>query len=115
MNATIRSLAEVKEYEETLTCTTAGGSCGNISSVAIDFLITQLTITPSSNSTRYKFQAIRGSNGDVIDKDRISHLGVWDIYKNYAIFNDTVVMNITNAVPNDSFTIRIKYIDNFRP
>lgn len=114
MNLTVRNLAEVNEYEEVLTCTAISGDCSNTSSVSIDFLITQLTVTPTTNTTKYNFESTR-DDGDIIDKDRVRHTGIWDIYKNYALFNDTVNMNITNSDTDEQFTMRIKYIDNFRP
>lgn len=115
LNSTIQNLAEVKQYEEYINFTSSGGVFSGQSSMALDFLITRITVTPSSLTTQYRFEAVKDSNGDIIDKDRKKHKGVWDIEKSIAIDNDFVNISLTQINPDDTFSVKITYIDNFYP
>jgi len=110
LNQTIVSIAEVKTYEENVTITTSGGSGTNISSL-IDFQITRITVYPTS-ANNYRFEATETTSGDIIDKDIMIHTTIWDIAKAYAI-NDSVTLNITSSTPDDTFTIKLTYLDNY--
>jgi hypothetical protein len=115
VNQSLTNLSKVKAHQENLTITTAGGIGTNTSSSLIGFLITRIKITPSSLTSNYKSLAYENSTGNIIDQDRATHIGIWDIEKNYAI-NNKVVINITNSNPAiETYTVNIYYIDNFRP
>lgn len=112
-NLTIGSISEVKEYEDTFSISVSGGEGTALSSLAIDFSITRVTISPPNNSTAYRFQAVEQTGGEVIDKDRIPHRGVWDIRKSHALDNDYVNATITNAVTDGTYNVKITYLDNY--
>jgi len=112
-NQTIQEQAEVKTYEEYINVTSSGGIAYGKSSSTLDFQITRITVTPSILTTQYRFEAVKDSNGEIIDKNRIKHTGVWDIEKAIAIDNDYVNITITQANPDDTFSVKITYIDNF--
>jgi len=112
LNSTISDIAEVNTFEENINVGTSGGDGFNISTNLIDFQITQITVTPSSLTHPYRFEAYETTSGDIIDRNRIAHIGVWNIVKAHAI-NDTVTVNITNSVPDDTFTIKLTYLDNY--
>jgi hypothetical protein len=115
VNQTLTNLSKVKAHQENLTIITSGGLGHNTSSSLLGFLITRIKIIPSSLTSNYKSLAYENSSGNIIDQDRATHIGVWDIEKNYAI-NDRVVINITNSNPAiETYTVNIYYIDNFRP
>ena len=81
----------------------------------IDFEITRITVFPPTNSSRYRFQAVKDSNADIIDRDIRLHKGIWDIEKSYAINNDYVNVSIFNANTDGTYTVRLTFLDNFRP
>lgn len=114
-NDSVKSLAEVKSYEESIIVTTSGGVGGGISSSLIDFEITRVTVVPATAGTQYRFEASELGSGEIIDKDRIKHTDTWDIAKNHAIENEYVVVNITQANPDDVFNVTLTFLDNFRP
>ena len=114
-NVSTQDLAEVRTYVEYINFTSSGGSYSAKSSSLIDFQITRITVTPNSLATQYRFEAVKDSNGEIIDKDRVKHTGVWDIEKAVAIDNDYVNISLTQINPDDTFSVKITYIDNFRP
>lgn len=105
------SVFEVAEYEEIINITTSGGVASAQSSNLLDFEISQIIVTPTTANTNYRFQATE-SDGDMIDRDRKVHVGVWNIEKSHVI-NDYVNISITSASNDELFTIRIKYLDNY--
>jgi glycerate kinase len=114
VNQSLTNLSRLKYHQENITITTSAGVGGGISTSLVGFLITEIKVTPTSLTSQYKFKATTYA-GNVIDQDRATHTGIWDIEKNYAI-NDKVVVNITNSNPAiETYTININYIDNFRP
>jgi hypothetical protein len=86
---------------------------GTNTSLQKSMLITEIIVTPSNLATDYRFELKTGS-GSMVDRNRINHTGIWDIEKNLA-FNDTLIANITDASSSDTFDIKIKYLDNFKP
>lgn len=112
VNQTLSNLSEIKVYYEYLNITTLSGS-GNATSHPIDFQITRITITPQTANTKYRFFAYEKNSGAIIDTDRKLHNGIWDIYKSHSINNDNAQLNITSANPDDNFTIKLTYLDNF--
>jgi len=112
LNETI-SAGVVKAYETNLTLTTSGNQGTNSTSATKSFLLTQIIVTPNNLTNSYMFEMKTGS-GNMLDRNRVSHVGVWNIEKNLA-FNDTFVVNITNATVDDAYNIQIKYLDNFKP
>lgn len=114
-NQTTQDLAEVKTYETFINFTSTGGSFTGQSTETLDFQITRITVTPNSSTTKYRFLAVKDSNGDIIDQDRTLHTGIWDIEKAVAIDNDYVNITLTNINPDDTFSVKITFIDNFRP
>jgi len=112
VNQTLSNLSEIKVYYDYQTLTTSSGS-GNATTGNINFLVTRISVYPSSNSTKYRFLAYEQNTGNILDANRILHTGIWDIYKTHSI-NDNVVYNITNSNPDDNFTIKLTYSDNFR-
>lgn len=114
-NLTIQNIAEINEFEEFINFSVSGGIGGNFSITRIDFLITQITVTPSNLSTSYRFNASELSTLNLIDKDRIVHIGEWDIIKNHALDDEIVMVNVTSASQDDDFTIKITYLNNFIP
>ena len=42
--------------------------------------------------------------------DRINHQGTWHILKDYAIDNDKIKFNITNAITDEQFVIKVRYM-----
>lgn len=115
LNLTVKDLAEVKKYEESIIVTTSGGVGGGVSSQLIDFQITRITVVPDSTPSKFRFQAYEQGSLEIIDKDRIPHTSLWDIEKSHAINNEYVVVNITSAVPDRTFNVTLTYLDNFRP
>lgn len=102
--------AEVTMQQEVITVTSSGGVAAGFSGT-IDFEIKEIMVNTTSG-TKFRFEAIEASTGLIIDKDRKLHDTIWRIEKNYPI-NDAVNFSITAASPDDSFTITIKYLDNF--
>lgn len=110
-NDTVQELAEVKLMTSSLVVTSSGGSAAATSAI-LDFEIKQIIVTPNSLSTKYRFEAVETTNGNIIDKDRALHTGVWNIEKNHAI-DDSVNITITSANPDDTFNVTFKYLNNF--
>lgn len=77
-------------------------------SALLSYEITQLIVTPTTPGNNYHFNATTGA-GLVVDRDRTTHTGVWNIRKTFAI-NDTLAFSITNASINESFTITARYV-----
>lgn len=113
LNATIVDISEVNVYQENITVTVSGGTGSGQSLNTIDFEITRITVFPPS-SANYRFEAVQDSDGDIIDKDRIPHNGIWDIEKSYAIDNDYVNVSIFNANTDGSYIVRLIYLDNYK-
>jgi uncharacterized protein YjbI with pentapeptide repeats len=113
LNDTIKSQAEVQVYYEIVNMTTSGGNVYATVPSLIDFEIKQITVVPTTPNTNYRFEAVEFTSGDYIDKNRMVHVGTWDIAKNYAI-NDMINLSITSASNDELFTVTIKYLDNFR-
>lgn len=115
LNETILSLMpsqNVSEYEETILVSTSGGSGTNISLAVIGFEVSRITVTPSSLSTTYHFNAYEQTSLTKIDVDRKLHTGVWDIYKHHSIDYDYIAVNVTSSIPDDTYTIKIRYLNN---
>ena len=102
--------AEVVVRTEVINIVSAGGVGSAITSL-LDFEITQITVNTTAG-TMFRFEATETSTGNFIDKNRMLHNTLWDIEKSFAI-NDTVTLDITSANPDDTFTVTIKYLDNF--
>jgi hypothetical protein len=113
MNDTVKQLAEVQVYYEIVNMTTSGGNVYATVPSLIDFEIKQITVVPTTPNTNYRFEAVEFTSGNYIDKNRMVHVGTWDIAKNYAI-NDMINLSITSASNDELFTVTIKYLDNFR-
>lgn len=116
LNNTITSLSQVKAYNYTTIITTSGGSGSAITPNLNGFLITRLTVTPSSNSSQYRFLAVLSGSGDIVDQDRQKHTGIWSIRKNQAVYNDTLNYTITQSNPSvETYNVKVEYINNFNP
>ena len=109
-NATISNISKVITYTLNLTINTASQSY-NISSGNIEYMITQITVIPNSNSTVYKFTLMEYPSYNIIDRDLSAHSGIWNIKKSYAL-NSQVIANITLSNPNDIYQVQIKYVKN---
>jgi len=95
-----------------MTCTASSGVCSTISGINITHQITEVKVTPTTLTNNYKFLLTEyPTTSNIIDQDRATHVGVWDIEKNYAI-NGQVQANITNANIDELFTISIIYLTN---
>lgn len=112
INQTIADIANVNAYSQIVPINIIGGVGFNIST-PINYLVTELIVTPPTNTTTYNFQATQTNiSGPMIDKDRISHTGIWDIQKQYSLSNNTLYLNIFNSSIDGLFTVQIKYINN---
>jgi hypothetical protein len=111
LNKTINNISKVRQIVYNMTCTAVGGTC-NATSININYEITQIRVIPTTSTNNYKFQMTEYPNtANIIDADRASHIGTWDIAKNYAI-NGQVIGTITNANINELFTIQTIYLTN---
>jgi hypothetical protein len=91
---------------------TVSGGTGTATSVnTINYLITQIIVTPPSTPARYRFEMNETTSGLPIDRNRRRHLNTWNIYKTHSL-NDTVTARIFNANVDGTYTVTIKYIDN---
>jgi hypothetical protein len=115
LNQTISNLSKNQAFNVTTIVITSGGTGTGTSPILNGFLITRIIVTPNTLTDTYNFQANFTSTGISIDTNRMNHLGVWSIRKNQAVNNDNVTFTITNSVPDDSYSIRIEYINNFNP
>jgi hypothetical protein len=112
LNLTINNISKVRVIYYNMTCTAVAGVCSVVSGVNISYEITEVKVIPTTITNNYKFQLTEYPlTTNIIDKDRASHVGVWDIEKSYAI-NGQVQANITNANINELFTISIIYLTN---
>jgi hypothetical protein len=112
LNNTIGNISEIKQFEEYVYITTSGGSGSNVSNI-LNYLIKEIIVMPSDNSSKYRFKATETNSGDIIDQDMTLHTGVWNIRKNHAIYNDSVSINITNSNPAvETYTIKLTYLNN---
>jgi hypothetical protein len=109
LNTTINNISKVKKLEYSFIITTSGGS-GTYTTPELDFMITQIIVTPTTLTNNYRF-SLTEIDGSIIDRDRTPHVGVWNIEKSYVLMNN-VTANITNAVIDETFNITIKYIKN---
>lgn len=101
---------EVVLREETINLVSSGGTASATTSV-LDFEIKEIRVNTTAG-TKFRFEAVETTSGNIIDKDRIQHETLWAIEKNYVI-NDSVNLTITSANPDDTFTATIKYLDNW--
>ena len=112
VNSTITTIANVNAFSQTVPVTIVGGAGTNTSTV-INYYLTQLIVTPPTNTTTYNFQATQNNaTGYMVDKDRMTHTGIWNIEKGYSLTNDTLYLNIYNSSSNGLFSVQIKYINN---
>lgn len=111
-NQTVQDLAEVRAYEETFIVEVSSGFGTAQSSELLGFEITCITVTPPSGAT-YRFEAVEDGNGTIIDKDRIPHTNIWGITKSHSL-NDYVNTTISAATIDGNYSVKIKYLDNFR-
>jgi hypothetical protein len=112
LNNTINNISQVMKFTLNITCTAVGGVCGVVSSINITHLITETKIIPTTSTNNYKSEVTEYPiTTNIIDKSRATHVGVWDIEKNYAV-NSQVVANITSANIDELFTIQIIYLTN---
>lgn len=110
LNNTIISIADIKAYETIQNITVVGGTGIGVFP-KLDYLITQITVIAPTTPTMFRFEAVEGSDGDYIDRNRRPHLNVWNIYKSHSI-NDTINVSITSATNDGQYSVRFKYIDN---
>lgn len=117
-NGTYLEFNETKLQEETevtlqesITTVVSSGGIATATTGIIDFEIKEIRVNTTSG-TKFRFEAVEATNGNIIDKDRILHNTLWAIEKNYAI-DDAVNFTISSAIPDDSFTITIKYLNNW--
>lgn len=103
LNATIRNISKIRKGSVYLSILGNGSN----SSLPIEYEITELKVTPQYNSTLYNFE-LKDSVGNIIDRDRIQHFGVWDISKNHAI-NDSVTATLSNVSNSETFLIEVIY------
>lgn len=99
-------------FETDVIITTSGGTGVGISSIIFDYLITEIIVTPTTPTTTYRFEVVESSTGDMIDRNRIVHSGIWDIQKSHSI-NDQVNLSISSSSVDEIFTITIKYMNNY--
>ena len=112
VNSTITTIANVNAFSQTVPVTIVGGAGTNTSTV-INYYLTQLIVTPPTNTTTYNFQATQNNaTGYMVDKNRMTHTGIWNIEKGYSLTNDTLYLNISNSSSNGLFSVQIKYINN---
>jgi hypothetical protein len=101
----------IRSYNLTMTVM---GNGTNTSSALLNYAIKQFIVTSATNTTTFNFAAAESPSGTVIDRDRATHTGLWNIRKDYAI-NSAVLVNISNASVNEQFTVTIKYLNNDAP
>lgn len=111
-NATIKDISKIYEYTHNMTVMAGSGQGYNISSAYIGFEIKEIQVIPSIINNKYRFQLEEYPSGQVIDRERVRHTGVWDIEKNYAINYSQVYANLTNVQADDNFSVIIKYLSN---
>lgn len=112
LNNTIRIISKIHRYDYNFTFNTTAGNYYNITSIPIQYLITEIKVIPTTLTNKYHFECTEyPSINNIIDKDRIKHTGIWDIEKNYGI-NSIVAINISDASINEQFIIQIIYLDN---
>jgi hypothetical protein len=112
LNNTVDDISKVRIYYINVTQLSAGGSLSYISPSLVDFYISELRIVPTTSTNRYRSSMIEyPSTSNIIDKDRVQHIGTWDIELAY-IINSQVQVNITNINIDENFNIIIKYLRN---
>ena len=114
LNQTIDNRSAVSVFNYSLIVPVSGGVGTNTTTTFIDFEITQITVTPAGGGS-YRFQAAESASGNIIDRDRQTHVGEWNVAKGYAIANQQVQANITSAALDGNYIVTIKYLNNFRP
>ena len=110
LNQTINEISKTRQATENLTCSALSGNCTAISN-NIYYQITEIKVIPSTLSNTYNFQVVDYPSLDMIDRDRIQHIGIWDISKNHAL-NSQVQATITGASIDESFIVQITYLIN---
>ena len=83
-----------------------------ITQIISGYKITKIKVIPSNLSNTYNFQAVENTTEIMIDRNRIQHLGEWNIEKAHSISNDALKLDIINALINDTFNIQITYNNN---
>ena len=112
LNKTIRDISKIYEYTHNFSVMATSGVGFNVSTSLIGFEIKEIIVYPSIVNNKYRFQLEQYPSMAVIDRDRIQHIGVWDIEKNYAINYSQVSANITNVLYDDNFTVSVRYLSN---
>lgn len=112
LNQTITTIANVNAFQQSLTVNVVGGTGFNIST-PINYYLTQLIVTAPTNTSTFNFQATQNNaSGFMIDKNRLQHIGQWNILEAYSLTNDTLYLNISNASVDGTYTVLIKYINS---
>lgn len=79
----------------------------------LNYQITAFHIHPSLVNTSYAVEYNTSSN-QVIDRNRIQHIGNWDIEKRYSI-NETSTITFMNMNQQDMYMIEIDYLHQGTP
>ena len=112
LNETIVNISKIISYILTVPIVVSGGVGIVDTSPLLNFQITQIIITPVTNTNKYRFLATETPiTTNIIDRDLITHTGEWNIMKQYSI-NSAVELTIYNATNDETFNGTIKYIDN---
>jgi len=110
INLTVQNITGVRE--EYINITVVGGTgFGTSTEVAIPTgEILQVAVFPLSSNNNYKFSANGSISGDVVDKDRKTHVGDWIVgHKGVTLINEYINLYITNAQIDEEFMIRIRW------
>ena len=99
----------VTAFNDSVTVIVSSGT-GTGVSTNFSYILKQIIVIPTTNANTYNFKAYETSSGRIIDEDRVNHEGIWHIMKDYAIINDTITINITNATIDEAFTVELRYV-----
>jgi len=101
-------------YEDEMNITITGGNgSGTFSNnfTAYPSEVLQLSVFPITNtSNKYRFQANKTTDGEIVDRDRQEHEGDWIVsHRGTTIFEDSVSFSIIDVVDDGNFTVKVRY------
>lgn len=111
LNFTIKNISKILKYSYNLTVNIVNGSGYNSTNINISYEIMQLRVYPQTLSNKYRIQVSEFPSGNIIDRDRKKHTGVWDILKGYPV-NSVIEANITDVDIDEDFIVEIIYLNN---
>ncbi len=95
------------EYSATITISSGSGSHETTEEFSDDIKL--IIITPTTATTSYKYEITETTSGRRVDKSGIAFTGEHVVIKNYAMFEDSLTISITNASVDEDFTVRIRH------